>query len=231
MLIHHAGMPALLRSKALSGVARDLVGFGIPPSANDMLEGSDHKITLVFASRIRKDQQINFRFVWPPSLVDATGKCRGEAKLTLASTPILDPRFGSEFVRINIEAALQQENFDKDQKPSWKGRLDPLYLPGKAESPVIEAERIEHGLKWSPIKVHARNMRGVGKSSNWRLFVSYLTRAAEDMPEEGIPFTAILTISDPNGEKPIFNEMRQVLMAGGVIVEDIRIASRVATRV
>ena len=51
------------------------------------------------------------------------------------------------------------------------------------------------------------------------------------MPEEGIPFTAILTISDPNGEKPIFNEMRQVLMAGGVIVEDIRIASRVATRV
>ena len=178
MLIHHAGMPALLRSKALSGVARDLVGFGIPPSANDMLEGSDHKITLVFASRIRKDQQINFRFVWPPSLVDATGKCRGEAKLTLASTPILDPRFGSEFVRINIEAALQQENFDKDQKPSWKGRLDPLYLPGKAESPIIEAERIEHGLKWSPIKVHARNMRGVGKSSNWRLFVSYLTRAA-----------------------------------------------------
>ena len=51
------------------------------------------------------------------------------------------------------------------------------------------------------------------------------------MPDEGVPFTALLTISDPKGEKPVFNDMRQVLNALGVRVEDIRTAARVSTRV
>jgi hypothetical protein len=94
-------------------------------------------------------------------------------------------------VRINIDAALQQEEFDRDGKPHWKGRLDAIYLPGKADAPAIEAERIEHGLKWSPVKVFARIIpRGIGKSSNWRMFVSYLTRAGEEIPPDGVPFTA-----------------------------------------
>jgi hypothetical protein len=41
----------------------------MPPSAAAILEGSDHQITLVFASRLRRDQEIVFRFAWPPSLV------------------------------------------------------------------------------------------------------------------------------------------------------------------
>jgi hypothetical protein len=232
LLLHHAKMPAPLQSKAIRGVARDLVGFGKPPPAREILEGDDHQITLVFASRLRKDQQIAFNFAWPASLVGPDGACRGAARLTLISTPPLDPRFGSEFVRINIDAALQQEDFDKQSKLHWKRRLDPIYLPGKAEAPVVEAERIEHGLKWSPVKAFARTMpNGVGKSSNWRLFVEYLTRAGEQVPENGVPFTAILTISDPAGEQPVFTDMRQSLQALGVRIEDIRTAARVATRI
>ncbi len=138
LLLHHAKMPAPLQSKAIRGVARDLVGFGKPPAAREILEGDDHQITLVFASRLRKDQQIAFNFAWPASLVGSDGACRGAARLTLISTPPLDPRFGSEFVRINIDAALQQEDFDKQGKLHWKRRLDPIYLPGKAEAPVVE---------------------------------------------------------------------------------------------
>ena len=41
LLLHHAEMPQLLKSKALQGVARDLVGFGVPPSAQEILEASD----------------------------------------------------------------------------------------------------------------------------------------------------------------------------------------------
>jgi hypothetical protein len=150
----------------------------------------------------------------------------------LVSTPPLDPRFGSEFVRINIDGALQQEDFDKKGKLHWRGRLDPIYLPGKAEAPVVEAERIEHGLKWSPVKAFARTMpQGIGKSSNWRLFVEYLTRAGEQAPDTGVPFTAILTIADPERKRPIFADMRQSLQALGVRIEDIRTAARVATRI
>ena len=149
----------------------------------------------------------------------------------MVSTPPLDVRFGSELVRVNMDAALQQEVFDKNGKPGWKGRLDPIYLPGKSEVPNIEAERIEHGLKWSPVKVFAKTMpHGVGNSSNWRMYVSYLTRAGERMPDEGVPFTALLTISDPGGVAPVFNEMRAVLARSGVRVADIRTAARISTR-
>jgi Subtilase family len=173
LLLHHARMPALLTSKVLRGIARHLAGFGMPPTAQEILEGSDHQITLVFASRLRRGQQIAFNFVWPPCLVGPGGKCRGAARLTLVSTPPLDPRFGAEFVRVNLEAALQQEHLDKDGKLHWKKRIDPIYLPGKAEAPVVEAEQIEHGLKWSPVKAFSRTMpNGVGTSSNWRLTAS-----------------------------------------------------------
>jgi len=228
LLVHHAELPATLRSKELAPVARHLVGFGMPPSADRILESGENAITLVFASRIQRDQQINFRFAWPQSLVGPGGKCRGRAKITLVSTPPLDARFGSEFVRVNINATLQQEQ----DGGRWKGQLDPLYLPSKRDSPAIEAERIEHDLKWSPVKVLAKTFpQGVGPSSNWRLFVDYLTRTGEVMPEEGVPFTAIVTISDPKGEQPVFNDMRQNLQALGTQIADIRTAARITPRV
>ncbi|EFM62191.1 Hypothetical protein BROD_1801 [Brucella sp. NF 2653] len=227
LLVHHAEIPEPLSPKALKPIARHLVGFGMPPSAEEILETGDHSITLIFASRIQHGQQINFRFSWPASLVGPEGKCRGRAKLTLVSTPPLDARFGSEFVRININAALQQE-----QERGWTGRLAPLYLPSSRESPAVEAALIEHDLKWSPVKVFEKTFpQGVGPSSNWRLFVEYLTRAGEAMPEGGVSFTAILTLSDPDAEGAVFNDMRQSLQAIGTQIADIRTAARITPRI
>jgi hypothetical protein len=228
LLVHNARLPTPLTEKSLLSSARHLVGFGMPKAAHEILQTGDHEITLVFATRVKPKQQINFNFNWPASLVGPNGKCRGRAKLTVVASPPLDQRFGAEFVRVNIFGALQQEQEDG----SWKGKLDPLYLPGGAENAHLEAELIEHGFKWSPVKVYEKSMpKGVGKSSNWRLALEYLTRAGEQMPEEGVPFTAILTISDIEKSKPIFNEMRQTLTSIGVQVADIRTAARIAPRV
>ena len=193
-----------------------------------MLESEDHKIPLVFASRIRKDQQITFPFNWPASLTNADGRCKGGARLTIVSAPPLNPRFGAEFVRVNVDAALQQQTSDG----RWKSQLDALYLPGKADAPVLEAELIEHGLKWSPVKVYGTSMRrGRGVSSNWRLVVKYLTRAGEEMPDDGVPFSAILSIDDLEGTRGIFNDMRQTLSSVGVQLAEIRTAARITARV
>jgi hypothetical protein len=228
LLVHNASVPAPLLEKPLLSSARHLVGFGVPQAAHEILQTGDHEITLVFATRVKPKQQINFNFNWPASLVGPGGKCRGRAKLTVVASPPLDQRFGAEFVRVNIFGALQQEQEDG----GWKGKLDPLYLPGGAEGAHLEAELIEHGFKWSPVKVYAKSMpKGVGKSSNWRLALEYLTRAGEQMPEEGVPFTAILTISDIGKSQPVFNEMRQTLTAIGVKVADIRTAARITPRV
>lgn len=114
----------------------------------------------------------------------------------------------------------------------WKGRLESIYLPSKRDAPPIEAERIDHDLKWSPVKVYEKTFpQGVGPSSNWRLFIDYLTRAGETMPDGGVPFTAIVTISDPEGAAPVFNDMRQNLQALGATIADIRTAARITSRV
>jgi hypothetical protein len=238
MLAHHAVMPGTLQSRTFENVARHLAGYGVPLSANEMLVGGDNEITLVFASRIKPGQQVNFRFNWPACLVAQGGICRGNARLTLVSSPPLDQRFGSEFVRVNIDASLQQEQAPKidpdtgEVKPGgWKGRLNPIYLPEGSERALYEAERIEQGLKWSPIKIYEKSMpRGHGPSSSWRLFVEYITRTGEEMPEDGVPFTVILTIKDLEGNAPVFNDMRQTLVTVARIA-DIRTAARITPRV
>ena len=227
LLVHNASLPEPLRARETSLVARHLVGFGIPATAEGILNSSDHAITLVFASRIKPGQQIVFPFRWPPSLT-AEGKCRGYAKLSVASSPPLDARYGAEVVRVNIEASLQQQQ----DAGRWLGRLKPIYLPQKGEGYSYEAERIEHEFKWSPVKSFQHEIkRGVGPSSDWRLKVSYITRARQTMPEEGVPFTAVLTIADLEDAAPVFNEMRLELQRLGARIADIRTAARITTRV
>lgn len=228
LLVHHASLPPPFRMEAVSALARDLVGFGLPAGANVILEGNEHQITLVFAGRLMHEKQLTFHFSWPDVLTGADGRCRGLARLTLATNPPLDYRHGAELVRVNINARLQQ-SVDGGK---WEGRLYDTYLPDSGDEALYESELIEQGFKWSPVKTYGRTMpRGVGKSSSWRLVVDYLTRANEPYPSVGVPFTVILTIADPGNSAMVFNSMRQTLQSLGVQITDIRTAARVVTRV
>ncbi len=226
LTVHGAETPKILKKKVFKGVAPQLAGFGRPKDAASLLAGSPHEITLLFSSRIGTGKMLEFRFAWPPSLVDADGKCSGEVKLTLVATPPLDYRFGPEFVRVNIDAALQQE----DAKGKFSDALEPthVFFEGGGSD---ERTMIQHQLKWAPTKTFAKSMRGRGVSSNWRLSVNYLTRAGVELPPEGVPFSVLVTISDPKGEKPVFQEMRQALESTGIRTADIRTAARVSARV
>lgn len=87
-------------------------------------------------------------------------------------------------------------------------------------------------MKWSPVKTSTTSMpKGRGTSTNWRLVVDDLSRTDNDeMPDEGVPFTAILTISDPKKDEQVFQVMRQQLLQS-VQIADIRTAARVVSRV
>ncbi len=49
--------------------------------------------------------------------------------------------------------------------------------------------------------------------------------------EQGVEFTIIMTIDDPNGQAPVYNDMRQELKAMGVNINDIQTAVRAMQRV
>lgn len=225
--IHHAMLPESMNEKNLRNVTKDLVGFGIPNGSNEILNGDPSAITLVFANRAVSGHKMSFKFSWPPSLVQ-NGKCIGHAKLTIVSTPQLDYNYGSEFVRINIDAALRQ--MQKDGR--YLGRLNAIYTPEEGEGSLYEKDLIEHSFKWSPVKVYEKTFpRGVGPTTEWKLDVEYLARDGVTIPREGVPFTAILSISDPTKQKPVFNDMRQMLQSLGVRAVDIKTAARVVPRV
>lgn len=228
LAVHHARLPLPVSKKPILGIAKQLVGFGRPTPADVALESADHEITLLFSSRIFDKKTLEFKFTWPPSLVTAAGKCRGEVRLTIVATPPMNYQFGDELIRANIEAALQQEQ----KSGKYKSELDPTYVFFNDDEKTSEANLIEHKFKWSPIKAFDASMpKGRGSSSNWRLVVNYLTRSNEVLPEEGVPFSVLLTISDPDKNSPVFQEMRQSLQSLGIQTADIRTATRVSPRV
>jgi hypothetical protein len=227
MLIHSCQLPTALGGKALREVARQFTGFGMPTGSKTMLDTPDHTITLVFSDVLLLRQRLQFDFVWPRGLVDRdTGACRGEVRMTLVYRPPLDRSFGAEFVRVNVDAHLGQE-----EKGTFKNRIKQAHLPGDATEGPFEHELIEHGLKWWPIKSYeTRFPRGKGASSNWRLTVESIVRAEDVFPVVGVPFALILTISDLRQTASVFNELRQHLLSRRVNISDIRIAPRVRAK-
>jgi len=225
LVIHHAEMPSGLDDPVLHPIIHHYVGAGIPRRALDTLLVEDHEITLVFNGVLTDGHELRFQFAWPAGLVNEKGGCSGVVRLTLVYRPPTNRKFGGEFVRINLDAYLRQEEINQTTGViSFKGRL-------KGDgSKVYEKELIKHGAKWWPVKRLNGNFRAVGKSSQWRLVIDPLARSEFAIPEGGIPFSAILTIADQDKEAPIFNQMRLQLQSDGATVSDIRSALRSRVR-
>jgi hypothetical protein len=236
LAIHHAKIPPPVSSPGFLGWARKLVGFGLPPGSDDILAGHDSQVTLVFSGHITHQRRLEFPFTWPRSLTSRDGACRGKVRATLVSSPPLDPAAGDELVRVSLEALIQQQVDDSDDA-DWTGRVPPIHSRAaqaggdESESYVYEQERIEASLKWSPVKIYETlRPRGVGKSSNWRILIQAVSRDGS-FPPRGVPFSLIVTISDPAGAAPVFNEIRNSLQVSGVRISDIKVAARVTTRI
>ncbi|MBC9208195.1 S8 family peptidase [Roseomonas aerophila] len=236
MLLHHAVMPEPLKQRGLKDLARQLAGFGQPVPVANMLETGDHQVTLLFQSRLsigeRKPVILRFPFVWPQSLTDDNGRCSGRARMTLVYSPPLDPAFGAEFVRVNLEATLKQRQTEPapDGSARYINQIDPRYLPKSAKRAVPEKALIDHGLKWWPSKQYETTFSENGESSLWQLEVASSVRAEAQFPAEGVPFAVLLTLEDPEGSRPVFREVRQQLQTSRANAQDVRTAVRLRQR-
>lgn len=236
MLLHHSNIPDPLTKRGMKDIGRQFAGYGQPTSVAQMLETDDHEVTMVFQSRLtvgaRRPAILRFPFAWPQSLVGPQSACSGQVKMTLVYSPPLDPAFGAEFVRVNLEASLRQRQVKKNQdgQYGYTNQVDARYLPNSASLGIPEKALITHGLKWWPSKQYSRNLNDRGETSEWRLEVTSLVRAESEFPVAGVPFAVLLTIRDPEGTKPIFAEMRQSLQASRANAQDIKAATRLRPR-
>lgn len=239
LMIHNCATPPALVGPNMSTLARQFVGFGVPCETSEMLVTDDNSITLVFQSVIPDDaarpKVLRFDFSWPQALVDpVTGACRGEATATLVYDPPIDRAYGAEFVRVNLDAKLQQRQLvsRKDGAPSFRDRFHQSFLPKTAGQPVPERELINQGLKWWPTKRYRARFGDAGKgaSSQWRVEVAATRRAETRFPKAGVPFSLVVTIRDLDGVAPVFQQMRRELQAGRVQLAELRTHQRIRSK-
>ncbi|MGL4337965.1 MAG: S8 family serine peptidase [Turicibacter sp.] len=228
LVVHNSEIPVQMASKELQKEAREFLGHGLPVSASQIIENEEHSFTLVFSESLKRGQIVDFNFSWPKSLLTPSGKCKGLIKMTLVYKPPINREFGSEYVRANVEASLQQEQI-KNGEFSFKKAVDSIWKTQLGEDATLEKNLIEHGFKWWPTKVYKRiSKAGFGNSSNWRLRITSQVRDGESYPVDGIEFAVVVSIEDnTKNSTNIYQEMFQNLKSIGVEIEDVLVLEEI----
>lgn len=224
MLIHSARM----NSRELLDEHPDNIkyyGFGIPPAdAHDILQCSKDSVTLVFRQKISQGSHLEMcNFPYPKSLIK-NNKYIGEIGMTLAYLPPLDPKYGREYCRTNIDVSFGTYSYSDNGKIDYKGQVP---LESKWDE-KFEAARVEHGFKWSPIKSYYRKLsRGINLEDGWKLRIDLTPRNGLYVPSQ--EFVLIITIKDSNGND-IYSEITNGLRERGYITNNIETKYQVRQR-
>lgn len=199
-------------------------GFGIP-SANsqEILQCSKDSVTIVFKQTITQGSHLEmYDFPYPKSLIK-NNKYFGEIGMTLVYLPPLNPNFGREYCRANIDVSFGTYSYSNNGKIDYKGQV-PLELKWDEK---YEAIRVTHGFKWSPIKSYYRKLtNGIKLADGWKLRIDLTNRGEIVPPQE---FVLIITIKDSNGND-IYSEITNGLRERGYATNNIETKYQVRQR-
>lgn len=224
MLIHSARM----KSRELLDERPDNIkyyGFGIPSeNVQDILQCSKDNVTLVFKQKITQGSHLEmYDFPYPESLIKSN-KYIGEIGMTLAYLPPLDPKYGQEYCRTNIDVSFGTYSYLPNGKIDYKGQVP---LEAKWDE-KFEAARVENGFKWSPIKSYYRKLcKGIKIGDGWKLRIDLTARSGMYVPSQ--EFVLIITIKDSNGND-IYSEIVNGLRERGYITNNIETKYQIRQR-
>ena len=224
MLIHSARM----NSRELLDEHPDNIkyyGFGIPSAdAQDILQCSKDAVTLVFKQKISQGSHLEmYDFPYPKSLIK-NNKYIGEIGMTLAYLPPLDPKYGREYCRTNIDVSFGTYSYLSNGKIDYNGQVP---LEAKWDE-KFEAARVENGFKWSPVKSYYRKLsKGIKLGDGWKLRIDLTARNGMYVPSQ--EFVLIITIKDSNGND-IYSEIVNGLRERGYTTSNIETKYQVRQR-
>lgn len=201
-------------------------GFGIPGEITTVLSCEQSAATLIFEADIPPGMKLDkWPFPMPDCLRNRDGTIRGDFVMTLAYDPPLDASFGAEYCRRNVDAALGTFDEDDEGKREFKGQVPPE--PGDIRQ-RYERHLIEHGFKWAPVKAYRRSAKRI-KGDTWRLWIKAQNRAEDGSPDPQ-HVALIVTIIDPTGRKPVYDEMVTMMSRLGWTTLDLKLRSDVRVR-
>ena len=215
LLIHSS----FLESGINSGEDLKYRGFGIPSNINKILNCSPHLATMVFETELVS----GFEFErWPFPLPDCLfdeNRFKGEIIMTLVYDPPLETGFGAEYCRANVDISLGTYDISSTGKRKHNREIP---LEPSDKSSMFEKELLEHGFKWSPVKVYRRIIpRGIS-AEDWRLVIKVSYRSGF-APHQKQKFALLITIKDPTEEQPVYNDVISKMNLLGWATNDLRI--------
>ncbi|MDR1405094.1 MAG: S8 family peptidase [Candidatus Methanoplasma sp.] len=223
LLIHSATIPE--EATRVDGY-HHYYGHGIPEQRLERtLSCTNSEVTLIFSGTLRAGTCIEFNdFPYPHSLL-RNGRWYGNIKMTLVYTPKLNPRYGQEYCRVNIEPHLGTYDLNSEGKVvNFKGMVPQK----KRKEEKYEKNLFTEGYKWNPHKKYFRNLKNGIESKPWRLMIDSVARDGESY--DGQDFVLIVTITDLKGED-IYSDVVQMLRERGYIHAEMRLSNRVRQRI
>lgn len=189
----------------------------MPSDPMAVLFDSSNSFTLVFevdlvtGTKWRKGQ-----YPIPASML-AGGKLSGEVVLTAVYSPPVDAAAGAEYVRANLEVGFGTLEPDDDGVAQFRGRVPMKWEQG---SDGLESAQVEHGGKWSPVKIHRKVFSGT-TGSNWALQASMMRRANEPPAEAPMRAVIIVTLRSINEDGDIYNEGARALASANWVTQSL----------
>jgi hypothetical protein len=223
LIIHSA----VLRNGDLHVEDLPFRGFGKPADISDILQCNASEATLVFDLALPYHKRHFHKADFPvPPCLHADGKVFGEIVLTLVYDPPVNPHDGASYSQVNVNVSLGICKMDGSDVGDYKRQVLPF--PENVKD-LFEKNQIEHGFKWSPVKVYRRKFEKLSAGDMWRLTIEMSSRTPWHHPLQQ-PISLIATIRDPEGKRPVYNEVVQMMNRAGWITQNLQVRDVIRVR-
>ncbi|MEJ3403929.1 S8 family peptidase [Rathayibacter sp. YIM 133350] len=195
LLVHSAA----LADTSTEAEYRDYYGWGVPPESAEVLGNGAGSFTTVHEVVLTPGSTwLKAPFPVPDCLITDGNKFRGEVFLTIAYSPPIDPAFGAEAVRYEVDGGFGS------MMMSPKGTLEfKSITPGeRPNSELWEASQIAEG-KWAPIKTYRHRYPRGKAGGDWALRLSLTERVSNEIGREQLVY-AILTFRGLEDGMPVY---------------------------
>ncbi len=223
LLIHSA----VLADSTETQEQLDYRGFGVPGDLQNILGCDPWRATLLFETEVRAGLDLQRTpFPIPDCLRTPKGAFRGEMTVTLLSEPTLDGTFGAEYCRSHVEVSLGT------YAPNDSGTLEQLRqippFPKRTEKHPLEKKRVEHGFKWSPLKVYRRVIPKGVNGDIWRLLLAGTDRSGAD--NLSMRVAVVVTIADTQRKASVYTDVIRAMNQLGWVATDVQLRERERAR-
>lgn len=201
-------------------------GFGIPGEVDEILTCAPWQATLILQPDIDQNRRIFARedFPIPQCFRRADGRVEGDFLMTLVYDPPLDPTAGAEYCQVNVDVSLGTYDPGPDGKPQHEAKIP---LEPADYSQLYERHLVEHGFKWSPVKVYRKHLTATS-GQRWRIQLRVLYRAGVLAQPQSAAL--VITMFDAKRRKPVYDHTVAAMAQAGWVTQDLRVDERIRAR-